>query len=126
MKHGSSLRSIAWCREISMRAQINNAVVVGPRRDFTSNREIPVVGDNGANASVRTTRGGIIVRPNDFQIVEVNPSAQRLTGLRRFFSTIVSLPSMGGRFAVQPHCGPGLAIAPTGGLGCSNARFVAW
>jgi len=49
-----------------MRVQVNNAVAVGPWHNFGSNREIPVIGDNGANASVRTYRGGIVIRPNDF------------------------------------------------------------
>lgn len=46
-----------------MRVQVNNTVAVGPRNQFG---EIPVVGDGGTSASVRTTRGGIIIRPNDF------------------------------------------------------------
>jgi predicted extracellular nuclease len=46
-----------------MRVQINNAVAVGPTSD---NNEIPVLGDNGVNASVRTSRGGIVVRATDF------------------------------------------------------------
>ncbi|HWO00570.1 MAG TPA: C25 family cysteine peptidase [Blastocatellia bacterium] len=46
-----------------MRIQVNNAVAVGPR---TSANEIAVIGDNGANASVRTSRGGIVIRANDF------------------------------------------------------------
>ena len=46
-----------------MRVQINGAVVVGPR---SSVGEIPVLSDDGANASVRTTRGGIVVRATDF------------------------------------------------------------
>jgi len=49
-----------------MLAQVNDAVATGPTSDFGSNREISVLGDNGANAAVRTTRGGIIVRPADF------------------------------------------------------------
>lgn len=52
-----------------MRVQVNHAVVVGPTKAFggsTPNREIVVLGDNGANASVRTTRDGIVIRPNDF------------------------------------------------------------
>jgi endonuclease/exonuclease/phosphatase family metal-dependent hydrolase len=48
-----------------MRVQLNNAVAVGPWHDFGSNREIPVVGDNGANASLLTSRGGLILRQND-------------------------------------------------------------
>jgi predicted extracellular nuclease len=46
-----------------MRVQVNDAVAVGPRNAFG---EIPVIGDGGANASVRTPRGGIIIRPSDF------------------------------------------------------------
>jgi len=46
-----------------MRVQLNNAVAVGPTDvDFG---ETPVIGDDGANASVRTYRGGILLRPND-------------------------------------------------------------
>jgi hypothetical protein len=46
-----------------MRVQIDNAVVVGPTNVFG---EIVVVGDSGANAGVRTTRGGVVVRSTDF------------------------------------------------------------
>ncbi len=49
-----------------MLVQVNDAVVVGPTSDFGSNREVPVVVDNGANAGVRTARGGVIIRPTDF------------------------------------------------------------
>jgi hypothetical protein len=46
-----------------MRVQLNDAVAVGPSNAFG---EIPVVADDGANASVRTARGGVVVRPGDF------------------------------------------------------------
>jgi predicted extracellular nuclease len=46
-----------------MRVQLNNAVAVGPTE--TGFGETPVVGDDGANASVRTYRGGLLLRPND-------------------------------------------------------------
>ena len=46
-----------------MLVQVNNAVAVGPRNDFG---EIPVLSDDGSNASVRTGRGGIVIRANDF------------------------------------------------------------
>jgi predicted extracellular nuclease len=49
-----------------MRVQLNNAVAVGPWHNFGSNREIPVVGDNGANASLRTYRGGIVIQSADY------------------------------------------------------------
>jgi predicted extracellular nuclease len=42
-----------------MFVRINNAVATGPRNSFG---EISVLGDHGARASVRTTRGGIVVR----------------------------------------------------------------
>ncbi|MGH2535861.1 MAG: endonuclease/exonuclease/phosphatase family protein, partial [Candidatus Promineifilaceae bacterium] len=47
----------------AMRLQINDAVAVGPTNQFG---EIAVVGDSGANAAVRTNRGGIIIQPGDF------------------------------------------------------------
>src|SRR4029079_12332041 len=46
-----------------MRVQLNNAVAVGPTA--TAFGETPVIGDDGANASVRTYRGGILLRAND-------------------------------------------------------------
>ena len=46
-----------------MLVQINNAVVVGPTNQY---KEIVVLPDNGAWASTRTPRGGIIVQQGDF------------------------------------------------------------
>lgn len=46
-----------------MLVQINEAVVVGPTNTY---KEIFVLGDLGKHASVRTPRGGIVIRPNDF------------------------------------------------------------
>jgi uncharacterized protein len=46
-----------------MRVQLNDAVATGPTSSFG---ETPVVGDGGANAGVRTNRGGVVVRPGDF------------------------------------------------------------
>ncbi|HSL43821.1 MAG TPA: ExeM/NucH family extracellular endonuclease [Anaerolineales bacterium] len=46
-----------------MLVQVNNAVVVGPTNGFG---ETWVLADNGAGASVRTSRGGIVIRPGDF------------------------------------------------------------
>jgi predicted extracellular nuclease len=46
-----------------MAVQINNAVAVGPTNGFG---EIPVVGDGGQLAGVRTARGGVVIRANDF------------------------------------------------------------
>jgi predicted extracellular nuclease len=47
----------------AMRVQVNNAVAVGPSTAFG---EIPVVGDNSANAGIDTVRGGVVTRSNDF------------------------------------------------------------
>ncbi len=46
----------------SMRVQVNNPVAAGPRN---SNNEIPVLPDNGAATTVRTTRGGVVLRATD-------------------------------------------------------------
>jgi hypothetical protein len=46
-----------------MRVQVNNALAVGPTSSFG---EVVVLPDGGADAGLRTTRGGVIVRPNDF------------------------------------------------------------
>lgn len=46
-----------------MLTRINNAVAVGPTNDFG---EIPVLSDRGSRAGIRTARGGIVIRPTDF------------------------------------------------------------
>jgi predicted extracellular nuclease len=60
-----------------MLVQVNDAVAVGPRNPFG---EIPVLADDGASASIRTARGGIVVRklgsapyPNDYEQGDFNP-----------------------------------------------------
>ncbi|MDQ2809080.1 MAG: S-layer homology domain-containing protein [Chloroflexota bacterium] len=45
-----------------MLVQVNNPVSVSPTNSFG---ELWVLGDDGANASVRTTRGGIVIRDTD-------------------------------------------------------------
>ena len=46
-----------------MRLELDDAVVVGPTNSFG---EIPVLARDGAGASVRTARGGIVARRHDF------------------------------------------------------------
>jgi len=46
-----------------MKLQVNDAVAVGPTNGFG---EVFVVGDNGADAGVRTNRGGVVISPADF------------------------------------------------------------
>ena len=53
-----------WESLEGMRVQLNNPVAVGPTN--TGFGETQVVGDNGANASVRTPRGGVLLRPTDW------------------------------------------------------------
>ncbi|HEU5329360.1 MAG TPA: Ig-like domain-containing protein, partial [Thermomicrobiales bacterium] len=55
-----------WESLEGMLVQVNNPLAVGPTKSFGSNRELPIVGDNGANASTLTPRGGIIVQASDF------------------------------------------------------------
>jgi uncharacterized protein len=47
----------------AMRVQVNDPVAVGPTNGFG---EVMVVGDGGANAAVRTTRGGVVISETDF------------------------------------------------------------
>src|SRR5215210_266797 len=59
-----------------MLVTVRDAAVVGPSRTLRSGvKEIPVVGDDGRWAGLRTARGGIIVRPDDF-----NPERIFLSG----------------------------------------------
>jgi hypothetical protein len=46
-----------------MRVQVDNPVASGPTSAFG---ELPVLGDGGAYASLRSNRGGIVLRPGDF------------------------------------------------------------
>jgi predicted extracellular nuclease len=68
----------------SMLVQVNNAVVVGPRNSFG---EILVLGDDGAGASVRTVRGGVVVSdlnsdpPGDYRSGDFNPERIMLDDL---------------------------------------------
>jgi predicted extracellular nuclease len=71
-----------------MLVQVNNPVVAGPRNAFG---EILVLADNGAGASVRTARGGIVVRDvdpgtvGDYRNGDFNPERIMLDDL--FFAT---------------------------------------
>lgn len=47
----------------SMLVQVNDAVVVGPTNQY---KEIVLLADNGENASIRSPRGGIVIRENDY------------------------------------------------------------
>jgi uncharacterized protein len=59
-----------------MYVQVNNPVAVGPTNSFN---EIWVLADDGANAVVRTNRGGIVVRSGDFNPERIQLD-DRLTG----------------------------------------------
>jgi hypothetical protein len=49
-----------------MLVRLNDAVAVGPTKDYGSNRELVVVGDNGAYAGLFGSRGALVIRPDDF------------------------------------------------------------
>lgn len=51
-----------WESLESMRIRFVNAVAVGPSNDFG---EIPIIGDNGAAATLRSARGGIMATATD-------------------------------------------------------------
>src|SRR2546423_7859257 len=84
-----------------MRVQLNDAVAVGPTNAFG---ETPVIGDDGANASVRTARGGLLLRAND-------PNPERL----RPHDPITPVPARNGG---GPHNRPPL------GVGHHNLRHL--
>jgi predicted extracellular nuclease len=69
-----------WESLEGMRVQLNDAVAVGPTNAFG---ETQVVGDNGANAGLRTARGGLLAQPSDFNPERVVVDDQ-----------LVSMPSM--------------------------------
>jgi predicted extracellular nuclease len=73
-----------------MRVQVNEALAVGPRNGFG---EIPVVGDRSAHAGVDSVRGGILVRPNDFNperiILDDTVLATPVVNVRDRFTTPV-------------------------------------
>jgi uncharacterized protein len=73
-----------------MRVQVNQALAVGPRNGFG---EIPVVGDQSALAGVDSVRGGLLVRPNDFNperiILDDTLVPTPLVNVRDGFSTPV-------------------------------------
>ena len=89
-----------------MRVQVNNAVVVGPRSGFG---EIFVLADDGANAGVRTARGGIVIRdlgpeaPGDYASGDFNPERIQLDDAILAGST--PLASVGDHFS-----GPAVGI----------------
>ena len=66
-----------------MLTEVRNATVVGPTSDFGSNKEIPVLADGGAGATIRADRGPILVRgfdqtaPQEFRRGDMNP--ERIT-----------------------------------------------
>jgi hypothetical protein len=72
-----------------MLTEVRKAVVVGPTVSFgsgaTANKEIPVLADGGAGASVRAPRGPILVRgfdrsaPQEYRRGDFNPERSRST-----------------------------------------------
>ncbi len=67
-----------WESMEGMLVQLDNAVAVGPTSAFG---ETPVVGDDGANASLRTARGGLVIGPTDFNPERLLLDDQLVPGL---------------------------------------------
>lgn len=110
-----------------MRLQVNDAVASGPTNNFG---EISLLGDNGANASLRTPRGGIVLQPGDFNperiiaddTIVANPPAM-VTG-DRFASPLVGVLDYSfGNFKLFT-LGAWPAVVP-GGLGEETAAAAA-
>lgn len=100
-----------WESLEGMRVQLNNAVATSPTREFSSSqtREIALIANNGAGASVLTTRGGILVRQGDFNperlimqsaianlpLVNVGNSFPQVTGVIDYnFSNFKLIPDL--------------------------------
>lgn len=82
----------------SMLVQVNNAVVVGPRNRFG---EIIVLADNGGRGGLRTPRGGIILRPTDYNPERIFVDDELLLPARQNTPSVV----VGDRFTA-PLVGP--------------------
>ena len=91
-----------------MLTEIRNAVVVGPTSVFgsgdTENREIPVLADGGAGASVRADRGPILVRgfdrsaPQEYRRGDLNPERITLNDTNDPNGTFLPLADVRDRF----------------------------
>ena len=92
-----------------MRLQVNNAVVVGPSNSFGETWVLP---DDGANASVRTNRGGIVVRSGDFnpERIQIDDTLAPLPALNvgdEYSSTITGVLDYNfGNFELLPTATP--------------------
>ena len=92
-----------------MLTEIRNAVVVGPTSVFSSglpteNRELPVLADGGAGASVRADRGPILVRgfdqsaPQEYRRGDLNPERITLNDTNDPNGTFLPLADVRDRF----------------------------
>jgi predicted extracellular nuclease len=90
-----------------MLTEVRNAVVVGPTSDFGSNKEIPVLADNGAGATIRAPRGPILVRgfdrsaPQEYRRGDFNPERITLNDTGDPRGTFLPLADVRDRFT-QP------------------------
>ena len=96
-----------------MLVRVNDATVVGPSRTLRGGtREIPVVGDGGRRATLRTPRGGVVVRQNDFNPErvflsgEVTPLADSDVGARFPGAVTGVLDYSGGNFKLVVTSAP--------------------
>lgn len=94
-----------------MIVQVNNAAVVGPTKSFG---EISVIPDGGAGFGLRTPRGGILVRPTDFNPERIQVDDEILRDL------IVPRPS---KAMPEMNVGASITNAIVGPIDYSFANF---
>jgi predicted extracellular nuclease/2',3'-cyclic-nucleotide 2'-phosphodiesterase (5'-nucleotidase family) len=87
-----------------MQVQVNGSVVVGPTNNFG---EVWVLADNGAGATGRTARGGIVISPDDFnperiQVQFPSASAPRVNVGDRLSSVVGVVSYDFGNFEILP------------------------
>ena len=87
-----------------MLTEVRNAVAVARTTDFTSNKELPVLADGGAGATVRAARGPIVVRgfdssaPQEFRRGDMNPERIILNDTNDPAGTFLPLADVRDRF----------------------------
>ena len=92
-----------------MLTEVRDAVAVAPTSDFRSNREIPVLADGGADASVRASRGPLVVRgfdlsaPQEYRLGDFNPERLILNDANDPDGTFLPEVDVRDRFAAPVH-----------------------
>src|SRR5207247_175567 len=117
-----------------MRVEVDDVVATGPTLSFggaTPNHEIQVLADNGIGAGLRTNRGGIIVRANDFNpervilndLITLGPILPQVVVNDKFVGSTVGIMDYSfGNFKLQVST---LGVLTPGGLVSETASIPA-